>query len=62
MTEDRFKVLEEKIKKLENDNNRLERALTSLTEAFMILVEEEETMEDDIFPPGACGPGYLALT
>ena len=52
MTEDRFKVIEEKLKKLEFENNRLNGALGHLTEAFMILLEEEGPMVEEVLPPG----------
>jgi len=53
---DRFKDLESKLKQLENDNNKLENAITYLTEAFMILIEKEENMSE----PDFMGPGFMA--
>ena len=54
--EDRFNNLESKIKQLETDKDRLESALTNLTEALMVLIEREE----DMVAPDPTGPGFLA--
>lgn len=58
--EDRFKELEKKFEKLRLDNDRLEAALGHLTEAFMILIEEEDAMTDEA--PDIFDSNYLANT
>ena len=52
MNEDRFKALEEKVKHLENENDKLENAVRHLTEAMMIMIEHEEAAEDETMGPG----------